>query len=59
MVIGSQYTPDWLADWVVLVGMLFELSSGSLYAYLVNMYIVDACIPEDRCVEEFRPPCKV
>lgn len=46
---GSQYMPDWLAGWVFLVGILLELFSGPcLYAYLVNMYIVDVCVPEDR-----------
>lgn len=43
--------PDWLAVWVFLVGILLGMFSNfSLYGYLVNMYIVDVCIPEDRYV---------
>ncbi|KAF8423724.1 major facilitator superfamily domain-containing protein [Boletus edulis BED1] len=49
MISGSQYVADWLSDWVFIVGMIFLLSSGgSTYAYLVNVYIVDVCVPEDR-----------
>ncbi|KAF8553677.1 hypothetical protein OG21DRAFT_1485253 [Imleria badia] len=48
-VMGSCYLPNWLADWVFLAGMLFEFFSGPLpYAYLVSIYIVDLCVPEDR-----------
>ncbi|KAN0087881.1 Major facilitator superfamily domain containing protein [Tylopilus felleus] len=49
MIPWSQYMPNWLANWVFLVGMLFELFSGSLpYTYVINLYIVDVCVPEDR-----------
>ncbi|KAG8214857.1 MFS general substrate transporter [Butyriboletus roseoflavus] len=49
LIAGSQYTPSWLAVWVFLVGILSGMfSSTSIYGYLVNMYIVDVCMPEDR-----------
>ncbi|KAG6379281.1 hypothetical protein JVT61DRAFT_11736 [Boletus reticuloceps] len=47
MIVGSQYMPDSLADWVFLVGMLFGVFSGPL-GYLIDLYIVDECAPEDR-----------
>jgi len=47
MIPGSQFMPYWLTNWVLLAGMLFEMFSGSL-GYLINMYIVDKCAPEDR-----------
>lgn len=56
MIPWSQYMPNWLANWVFLVGMLFELFSGSLpYTYVINLYIVDVCVPEDRYVSNMRP----
>ncbi|KAH0832310.1 major facilitator superfamily domain-containing protein [Lanmaoa asiatica] len=49
LISGSQYTPDWLTHWTFLAGVLLAQSSGPfLYAYLVNMYIVDVCAPEAR-----------
>ena len=41
--------PYWLTSWVLLAGMLFEMFSGPL-GYLINMYIVDECAPEDRYI---------
>lgn len=51
MIAGSQYMPDWLSDWIFLAGTLLDLFSNPIpYAYLVNMYVVDVCGPEDRWV---------
>ncbi|KAF8553674.1 MFS general substrate transporter [Imleria badia] len=47
MIAGSQNMPDWLSGWILLAGMLFGVFSGPL-GYLVDMYIVDGCVPEDR-----------
>lgn len=55
MIPGSQFMPYWLANWVLLAGMLLEMFSGSL-SYLVNMYIVDECAPEDRYISNACPP---
>ena len=50
----SQHMSDWLSSWVFLAGMLFGVFSGPL-GYLIDMYIVDECIPEDRYAQNFFP----
>ncbi|KAN0087878.1 Major facilitator superfamily domain containing protein [Tylopilus felleus] len=47
MITASQHMPYWLSDWVFLMGMLFGMFSSPL-SYLTDMYIVDACAPDDR-----------
>ena len=54
LVLGSQFVPAGPADWVFFVGMLFHTFSDHLaVGYLVNMYIVDICLPEHRWVSNW------
>ncbi|KIJ62966.1 hypothetical protein HYDPIDRAFT_41647 [Hydnomerulius pinastri MD-312] len=49
LITGSQFAPTWLNTWMLLAGVVFQSLSNSLvFAYLVNMYIVDVSTAGDR-----------
>ncbi|KAF9219153.1 MFS general substrate transporter [Gyrodon lividus] len=49
LIIVSQFTPDWPAAWLIFAGILLQsLSNPFVYAYLINLYIVDVSAADDR-----------
>lgn len=51
LIIGSQFMSDKLSDIVFFLGIFIEKFTRSFpFHYLVNMYIIDVCVPENRWV---------
>lgn len=56
LITGSQFMPDRFSDLVFFLGIFFESFAKSLpFYYLVNMYIVDVCVPANRWVLDSGP----